>query len=63
VALANHCKSRKRADVIWRGASIRGELEVGSGKVRVKKRNGATTYSIGIPAEDVAVLRITVGSH
>ena len=63
MALANHCKSRKRADVIWRGASIRGDLDVGSGKVRIKERNGETAYSIGIPAEDVAVLRITVGSR
>jgi len=63
VALANHCKSRKRADVIWRGASIKGDLEVGSGKVQIKERNGATAYSIGIPAEDVAALRITVGSR
>ena len=63
VAVANHYKSGRRANVIWRGASVKGDLDVASGKVQVKERNGATTYSISIPAEDVAVLRITVGSR
>lgn len=61
VVVANHGKKPSAADVVWRGTAKSAAIDVGSGELKTRSANGGAAYSLTIPAEDVAVVRVHTG--
>jgi hypothetical protein len=64
VVLANHSKAERNAEIIWRGAFRRGEVEIGDTSLSEPTDDGtAVRHRLIVPPEDIVLVRIVTGAR